>query len=93
MKKKYCAPLIKEVLFKADETVSACIINPYTGRIIQDVTPEDDYLTTRDVWIRSNDGSWWKRPETWGELIAALITWNDHIYTDYKTYLERPNHS
>ncbi len=93
MKKKYCAPVIKAVLFKAEEAVSACIKNNYTGEIIRDVTPENDYRTTGDVWIRGDDERWWKRPETWGELIAALITWNDHIYTGYNTYLERPNHS
>ena len=65
MKKKYCAPVIKAVLFKAEEAVSACIFNPYTGESIQNVTPEDDYwLPWGDNWaygsnVRGGNPDYW----------------------------------
>ncbi len=44
MKKKYCAPVIKAVLFKAEEAVSACVWDPELKiKVAENVTPEEDY--------------------------------------------------
>ena len=51
MKKKYCAPLIKEVLFKAEEAVSTCITDGQGNVIYRNVTPERDHYSTGDLWI------------------------------------------
>ena len=58
MKKKYCAPVIKAVLFKAEEAVSACVVDLFGNVRADHVTPEDD----GDNWATFNyEIVWWRR--------------------------------
>ncbi|MBR3231421.1 MAG: hypothetical protein IKF75_01960, partial [Lachnospiraceae bacterium] len=66
MKKKYCAPVIKAALFKAEEAVSACVVDNNNVKVT-DATPEDDYWWPRgDNWaygskVRGNPDYWYTR--------------------------------
>ncbi len=43
MKKKYCVPVIREVVFKVEEAVSTCITDGHGTVIASNITPEEDY--------------------------------------------------
>ena len=96
MKKKYCAPVIKAVLFKAEEAVSACIIyvdtvSYYeTTTTIQGATEDDD----PDDWMLYN-GNWVKKPRTREERLYLEPTGPGFKYRVVKAYPVpgRPNHS
>lgn len=58
MKKKYCTPIIKEVVFRAEEAVSACAVDLFGNVWADHITPEDD----GDNWATSNyEIFWWRR--------------------------------
>ncbi len=96
MKKKYCAPVIKEVLFKAEEAVSACIIyvdtvSYYeTTTTIQGATEIDD----GDDWMLYN-GNWVKKPSNNQEYWYLDRTGPGNNYRVVNAYPVpgRPNHS
>ncbi len=98
MKKKYCAPLIREVVFRAEEAVGACII--YTHLTIRGWV--DDYLTVTeeddasDNWMLYN-GRWARKdPTLWNLDLLSTIRVPNHrpyVYEDDIAPQERPNHS
>ena len=75
MKKKYCTPIIKEVVFRAEEAVSACIFSPFWGRL--DITREFD----DDDWAEYGEG-WVKKPVGLENLDLIRVPGHpDYIYT------------
>ena len=88
MKKAYCVPIIKKVEFKAEEAVSACIVNllyPYDEKIgVTEKFDGDDWAFYQRRWI--------KKPSNYLERAWGYITGSDYVWSPY-VYQDQPNHS
>ena len=50
MKKKYCQPMVTEIVFRAEEAVSVCMFNALGNKQKIEATPENDYKKNGDPW-------------------------------------------